>query len=43
MNMYATILLNAITFKITNPPKKEKITIDADHGDLDKFSWIVYK
>ena len=44
MNMYATILLCVIVLEITNtnPPKKEKITADSHHNDLDKFSWIVY-
>ena len=40
MNMYATILLYVIILEITNAnaPKKEKITVDSDHDDLDKFN-----
>ena len=40
MAMYASLLLHAITLEITNtnPPKKEKLTIDSDHDDLDKFN-----
>ena len=39
MNMYATILLHPIILEIThtNPPKKEKITIDLDHDELENL------